>query len=87
MVLGDQHQLLRCLALEYDVGKTTATSPWPVPGHKEVSVMDKKGRRILGATVGGAVGGFLGAVFGGPNGAVVGAAAASWVGHQIDDWK
>jgi hypothetical protein len=45
--------------------------------------MNGKDKEVLGATIGGAAGGFIGAVVGGPIGALLGAAAVSWVGHQI----
>jgi outer membrane lipoprotein SlyB len=47
--------------------------------------MNRKEKKIAGATVGGAVGGFIRAVIAGPVGAVIAAAAASWVGHKIAD--
>jgi outer membrane lipoprotein SlyB len=56
-----------------------------MPPYRILTVMDKKDKKVVGATVGGAAGGFIGAIVAGPVGALIGSAVASWVGHKIAD--
>lgn len=50
---------------------------------KESTMTPQKKDSVVGATFGGAVGGFVGALIAGPVGAVVGAAVSSYVGHEV----
>jgi uncharacterized protein YcfJ len=41
-------------------------------------------QKLVGAGIGGAVGGVIGAAVGGPIGAAIGAGISGWIGHQVE---
>lgn len=50
---------------------------------RESTMTPQKKDAVVGATLGGAVGGFVGALIAGPVGAVFGAAVSSYVGPKV----